>query len=161
MLLLRISPASLASIWPVILTELIRPFSSPLTTSASHDTLRVLLSILKVVDLAVLLDVQDFHLHQWMFILESPPDGSTDKPDEDIDENEPLFEPLCGRLAAAVVTGKSAAVVEHSGSSRLPIINVRDVKDAEALARLAGVLNHRGHLDSIECTEIDKEEVIR
>lgn len=155
----------------------------------------MLLSILKVVDLAVLLDVQDFHLHQWMFISDFPvveaneyePQSETqesggnqhlnngDKSDiwnehpsssREEKSNTKTFNPICERLAEShddfipKLRKKDTNLDSHHyGGKRRPIINVRNVENAEELSRLANQLNCRGLLDSIECTGIDDEAV--
>lgn len=123
--------------------------------------------MLKVVDLAVLLDIQDFHLHQWMFILESPlqeASGADELQQPDSTEND--FKPLCEQLAAGCSSNSSSSLVvltkcsrseSHIEQKRRPIINVREVKNSEELGRLANALNHRGLLDSIECSGIDEQ----
>ncbi|PFH37119.1 hypothetical protein BESB_035770 [Besnoitia besnoiti] len=94
-LLLRLSSSALTPVWPIVLTELIKVFSSatsaatsprsppasalpasPCSSSsfvqapASAPSLSLLLAALKVVDLAALLDLPEFRLYQWMFVEE-------------------------------------------------------------------------------------------
>ncbi|KAF8817986.1 Dopey, N-terminal domain-containing protein [Cardiosporidium cionae] len=66
-LFLKISSSSLTPVWPVLLTELIRIFSA----KAEKLEESLILAALKVVDLAGVLNIPDFHLYQWMFLSDS------------------------------------------------------------------------------------------
>ncbi|KFH16368.1 Dopey, N-terminal domain-containing protein [Toxoplasma gondii MAS] len=106
-LLLRLSASALTPVWPILLTELIKVFSSasvpavsagapssPLASASPSSppsggtsqptqaaaataaggasvSLSLLLAALKVVDVAALLDLPEFHLYQWMFVEEA------------------------------------------------------------------------------------------
>uniref|UniRef100_A0A0G4IFE5 Uncharacterized protein n=1 Tax=Chromera velia CCMP2878 TaxID=1169474 RepID=A0A0G4IFE5_9ALVE len=62
-LMLCVSPQYLTPLWPVLLTELIKVLSGrPLQDP------QLVLAALKVVDLASVLELPEFHLHQWIFV---------------------------------------------------------------------------------------------
>ncbi|KAL8431657.1 hypothetical protein ACSSS7_005145 [Eimeria intestinalis] len=87
-LLLRLPAASRTPVWPIVLTELIRVFSclsAPIATpggppssstsgsppTAALEAPPLLLAGLKVVELAMLLELPDFTLYRWVFFEEN------------------------------------------------------------------------------------------
>ncbi|KAG8740013.1 hypothetical protein FRC10_004853 [Ceratobasidium sp. 414] len=72
-LLCRLSPHNMSSFWPVILTELIRLFTSALVEPPqdSSDELQLLLAACKCVDLMLVLQTPEFQIHQWMFVTDT------------------------------------------------------------------------------------------
>ncbi|KAG9078206.1 hypothetical protein FS749_009829 [Ceratobasidium sp. UAMH 11750] len=72
-LLCRLSPHNLSSFWPVILTELIRLFTSALVEPPqdNSDELQLLLAACKCVDLMLVLQTPEFQIHQWMFVTDT------------------------------------------------------------------------------------------
>lgn len=72
-LLCRLSPHNLSSFWPVILTELIRLFTSALVEPPADgsDDLHLLLAACKCVDLMLTLQTSEFQIHQWMFVTDT------------------------------------------------------------------------------------------
>jgi len=72
-LLCRLSPRNLSSFWPVILTELVRIFEQTLAAPPQDgsDDLLLILSACKFLDLLVVLQTEEFQVHQWMFITDT------------------------------------------------------------------------------------------
>ncbi|QRW09045.1 hypothetical protein RhiLY_08044 [Ceratobasidium sp. AG-Ba] len=72
-LLCRLSPHNMSSFWPVILTELIRLFTSALVEPLpdASDELQLLLAACKCVDLMLVLQTPEFQIHQWMFVTDT------------------------------------------------------------------------------------------
>ncbi|PLW27497.1 hypothetical protein PCASD_17664 [Puccinia coronata f. sp. avenae] len=80
-LLCRIANQHLGSFWPVILTELTRFFEGIIESIPdSPNVLALALSASKFLDLLLVLQTEDFQIHQWMFITDTidamyPPDS--------------------------------------------------------------------------------------
>ncbi|KAK0466281.1 Dopey, N-terminal-domain-containing protein [Desarmillaria tabescens] len=72
-LLCRLSPHNLTSFWPVILTELYRLFEQVMSTlpSDGSDDLQLILSVCKFLDLLLVLQTEEFQIHQWIFITDT------------------------------------------------------------------------------------------
>jgi len=72
-LLCRLSPHNMSSFWPVILTELIRLFTAALVEPPADgsDDLHLLLAACKCVDLMLVLQTQEFQIHQWIFVTDT------------------------------------------------------------------------------------------
>ncbi|EGO05284.1 hypothetical protein SERLA73DRAFT_82881 [Serpula lacrymans var. lacrymans S7.3] len=72
-LLCRLSPHNLTSFWPVVLTELYRVFEQIITTAPSDgsEDLQLILSASKCLDLLLVLQTEEFQIHQWIFITDT------------------------------------------------------------------------------------------
>ncbi|KAK4051842.1 hypothetical protein OIV83_002547 [Microbotryomycetes sp. JL201] len=78
----RIGNQQLAGLWPVILTELLRLFDSLVDHSVpdKSDLLHLVLSACKFLDLTLVLQTEEFQIHEWMFVTDTvdaiyPPDN--------------------------------------------------------------------------------------
>ncbi|KAM0788392.1 hypothetical protein ACM66B_001530 [Microbotryomycetes sp. NB124-2] len=78
----RIGNQQLAGLWPVILTELLRLFDSVVDHSVpdKSDLLHLVLSACKFLDLTLVLQTEEFQIHEWMFVTDTvdaiyPPDN--------------------------------------------------------------------------------------
>ncbi|GAA5936298.1 Dop1p [Sporobolomyces koalae] len=78
----RIGNQHLAGLWPVILTELLRLFESLVDRKVpdNSDLLQLVLSACKFLDLTLVLQTEDFQIHEWMFVTDTvdaiyPPDS--------------------------------------------------------------------------------------
>ncbi|GAA5992102.1 hypothetical protein JCM5350_006348 [Sporobolomyces pararoseus] len=78
----RIGNQHLAGLWPVILTELLRLFESLVDRKVPEgsDLLQLILSACKFLDLTLVLQTEDFQIHEWMFVTDTvdaiyPPDA--------------------------------------------------------------------------------------
>ncbi|GAA5982369.1 hypothetical protein JCM11641_006959 [Rhodosporidiobolus odoratus] len=78
----RIGNQHLAGLWPVILTELLRLFDSLLDVAVPDDSdlLRLVFSACKFLDLTLVLQTEEFQIHEWMFVTDTvdaiyPPDS--------------------------------------------------------------------------------------
>ncbi|KAH8923425.1 hypothetical protein BT69DRAFT_1350163 [Atractiella rhizophila] len=70
--LCRISNQHLSTFWPVILTELLRLFESLLDSiQCTPDQLSLVLSACKFLDLVLVLQTEEFQIHQWMFLTDT------------------------------------------------------------------------------------------
>ncbi|CDO73123.1 hypothetical protein BN946_scf185007.g177 [Trametes cinnabarina] len=72
-LLCRLSPHNLSSFWPVILTELYRIFEQILENvpSDGSEELGLILAACKLLDLLLVLQTEEFQIHQWIFITDT------------------------------------------------------------------------------------------
>ncbi|TCD67610.1 hypothetical protein EIP91_012242 [Steccherinum ochraceum] len=72
-LLCRLSPHNLSSFWPVILTELYRLFEQIITSipADGSEDLGLILSASKLLDLLLVLQTEEFQIHQWIFITDT------------------------------------------------------------------------------------------
>ncbi|OJT08448.1 Protein dopey [Trametes pubescens] len=72
-LLCRLSPHNLSSFWPVILTELYRIFEQILDNvpGDGSEELGLILSACKLLDLLLVLQTEEFQIHQWIFITDT------------------------------------------------------------------------------------------
>ncbi|KAI5481667.1 cellular morphogenesis-related protein [Pseudohyphozyma bogoriensis] len=78
----RIGNHHLAGLWPVILTELLRLFESLVdqVVPDGSDLLQLILSACKFLDLTLVLQTEEFQIHEWMFVTDTvdaiyPPDA--------------------------------------------------------------------------------------
>ncbi|THH09322.1 hypothetical protein EW145_g2101 [Phellinidium pouzarii] len=72
-LLCRLSPHNLSSFWPVLLAELIRIFEQAMASPPpdGSDSLQSILSACKLIDLLLVLQTEEFQIHQWIFITDT------------------------------------------------------------------------------------------
>ncbi|KAF8079121.1 Dopey, N-terminal-domain-containing protein [Lyophyllum atratum] len=72
-LLCRLSPHNLTSFWPVLLTELHRIFEQAMITlpSDGSEDLQLILAASKCLDLLLVLQTEEFQIHQWIFVTDT------------------------------------------------------------------------------------------
>ncbi|KAH9920216.1 Dopey, N-terminal-domain-containing protein [Epithele typhae] len=72
-LLCRLSPHNLSSFWPVILAELYRIYDQIMQSipGDGSEELSVILSACKLLDLLLVLQTEEFQVHQWIFITDT------------------------------------------------------------------------------------------
>ncbi|KAG8988872.1 hypothetical protein FRB90_002518 [Tulasnella sp. 427] len=72
-LLCRLSPHNMNSFWPVILTEMFRVFEQCISSppADSSEELLVILAACKFLDLVLVLQTEEFQVHQWMFVTDT------------------------------------------------------------------------------------------
>ncbi|KAG5340493.1 hypothetical protein C0989_001400 [Termitomyces sp. Mn162] len=72
-LLCRLSPHNMTSFWPVLLMELYRIFEQAITTLPSDGTedLQLILAASKCLDLLLVLQTEEFQIHQWIFVTDT------------------------------------------------------------------------------------------
>ncbi|KAH9043683.1 Dopey, N-terminal-domain-containing protein [Lactarius pseudohatsudake] len=80
-LLCRLSPHNLDSFWPVILSEMQTMIEVPLDGS---EALPLILSVCKFIDLLLVLQTEEYQMHQWAFITDTI--DAVYRPDEIIPE---------------------------------------------------------------------------
>ncbi|SCZ93044.1 BZ3500_MvSof-1268-A1-R1_Chr6-2g08425 [Microbotryum saponariae] len=81
-LFVRIGNQHLSGLWPTILTDLLRLFDSLVEQSVpdKSDLLQLVHSACKFLDLTLVLQTEDFQIHEWMFVTDTvdamyPPDS--------------------------------------------------------------------------------------
>ncbi|WWC97086.1 hypothetical protein V866_003964 [Kwoniella sp. B9012] len=72
-LMCRISPQHLTNFWPVILTELLRIFELTMDDPPEDESaaLQLVLAACKFLDLLLVIQSEDFQIHQWMFVTDT------------------------------------------------------------------------------------------
>ncbi|KAK7686626.1 hypothetical protein QCA50_010226 [Cerrena zonata] len=120
-LLCRLSPHNLSSFWPVILTEMFRLFEQTLVSlpADGSEDLALVLSASKLLDLLLVLQTEEFQIHQWMFITDTV--DAIYRPDE----WSPIA--LLDRLAEAVgdlPAAEDSKVVDHPATAT-PLVESR------------------------------------
>ncbi|KAI0348103.1 hypothetical protein BDW22DRAFT_1350250 [Trametopsis cervina] len=123
-LLCRLSPHNLSSFWPVILTELLRVFESVLVSlpSDGSEDLSLILAATKLLDLILVLQTEEFQIHQWIFI--------TDTVDAIFPPDRWIPIALLDRLAEVVVQQPSegAAAHAHHAPVDTPLLDQRPMR---------------------------------
>lgn len=69
-LFVKMTLKNLLTMWPGILTEILRLFNFIINSenSVSREVLQVLVAVLKLIDFLLLLSPQEFQLHSWVFV---------------------------------------------------------------------------------------------
>ncbi|KAJ9093061.1 hypothetical protein QFC21_006554 [Naganishia friedmannii] len=72
-MLCRFSSQQLTNFWPMILSELIKIFESAMEDlpKDGSDQLTIVLAACKFLDLLIALQIEDFQIHQWMFLTDT------------------------------------------------------------------------------------------
>ncbi|KAG6911306.1 hypothetical protein DXG01_002145 [Tephrocybe rancida] len=72
-LLCRLSAHNMTSFWPVLLTELYRIFEQAMTAlpSDGSEDLQLILAASKCLDLLLVLQTEEFQIHQWIFVTDT------------------------------------------------------------------------------------------
>jgi len=147
-LLLKTTPGFLTPVWPVVLAELIKILTQSSgvarnTQAGSNEQWELCLAALKVADTASLLEIDEFHLHQWMFMpdLQGTPSALAPAAAPDSMPSEANggghlaeFQPFSVRLTGGAKAGDAAAM-------GAPCITARSVSTAAGFVEAASTLN--------------------
>ncbi|KAL0242321.1 hypothetical protein I308_105950 [Cryptococcus tetragattii IND107] len=124
-LMCRISPQHLTNFWPVILAELLRIFEQTLEElpEDGSEELLLILAACKFLDLLLVIQSEDFQIHQWMFVTDTtdaayPPEEYT--PDAMMDRLAELLTELGSRGGDTEVSPSEPSLVLTSPINRLP-----------------------------------------
>lgn len=169
-LLLKVHYQSLMPLWPIVLAELIKIFRLK-----NHQRLKI--SAMKFVDLASLLDIPEFHLYQWIFVVDffNTKDSTEINDRKYINEelsnrDNILFSPFCNisdsnKNIENSVLGINMKTLDHSLNTekpKFPLIHQRNKTDtSDSFAEIALQLNNNCLLNSIRSSRIDYEKLIR
>ncbi|GAA5921263.1 hypothetical protein JCM3775_002966 [Rhodotorula graminis] len=123
----RIDNQHLSGFWPVILAELLRLFESLIdqTVPDGSDLLLLVFSACKFLDITLVLQTEDFQIHEWMFVTDTvdamyPPDPWL--PQAIMDR---LGDMLSNNSTPASATGSGLDRAETAPSSRSTVIVAR------------------------------------
>ncbi|KAH7100146.1 Dopey, N-terminal-domain-containing protein [Auriculariales sp. MPI-PUGE-AT-0066] len=113
-LLCRLSAHTLASSWPVLVTEMLRVFEQAMSDPPADgsDDLQMILSVCKFVDLLLVLQTVEFQVHEWMFVTDTV--DSVYRPDDWFPES--LLDQL-GEIIGDLPAQKGEAAVSAPASS--------------------------------------------
>ncbi|KIR58136.1 hypothetical protein I314_06101 [Cryptococcus bacillisporus CA1873] len=124
-LMCRISPQHLTNFWPVILAELLRIFEQTLEElpEDGSEELLLILAACKFLDLLLVIQSEDFQIHQWMFVTDTtdaayPPEEYT--PDAMMDRLAELLTELGSRGGDTEASPSEPSLVLTSPINRLP-----------------------------------------
>jgi len=137
-LLCRLSPHTLTSFWPVVLTELIRIFEQVmqvLPPDGSED-LQLILSASKCLDLLLVLQTEEFQIHQWIFITDTV--DAVYRPDDWFPEAmmDQLAE-IAGNLPVTKTqTGNSVPLPTYSDSKQMRQPILSSIRQIESIRDL-------------------------
>ncbi|BGP07694.1 Protein dopey-1 [Rhodotorula toruloides] len=146
----RIDNQHLSGLWPVILTEMLRLFESLANQRVpdGSDTLQLVLSACKFLDLTLVLQTADFQIHEWMFVTDTvdaiyPPDSWVPQAIVDRLGEVIVLQPANGRSSATpapknskIDDGCSGSVLSRSSATaslRRPLIQARQVRSLQEL----------------------------
>lgn len=136
-MLVRYSARNLASFWPVLMTELMRLYDRVATdvhVVSSADGRHLLLSTLKLLDLLVLMQPEEFQIHQWLFITDTI---DAVYPTDDY-QPQTLLDTLATTFAAASTRSTPSTPLRSARNRSLQIGHVRNINE---LAELIPFLN--------------------
>eukprot|EP01071_Lankesteria_metandrocarpae_P013462 Lankesteria_metandrocarpae@DN7213_c0_g1_i1.p1 len=167
-LLLKISPESLTSVWPLLLTELINVFIAATGNSAEEKvppSLALSLAALKVVDLSSLLDLPAFHLYQWIFINDSIRSANLPEGGEEDASVTNYFKPFATMLVQQASQGGSKKKPPDAKQSkeqdkvvrRGPLVRSRAVTTKEELASAAEALDSNFVSSTLKGQKVDMD----
>ncbi|KAJ3062647.1 hypothetical protein HK102_008700, partial [Quaeritorhiza haematococci] len=109
-LVCRISMVHLANLWPILLTEMIRLFTIFLKSNDSEkQDLAVFLAACKLLDLLMVLSVEEFQWHQWIFITET------------LEALNDIANPKSGQIPYALVDGLATLWSEQPQQRQLEL----------------------------------------
>ncbi|KAG8901218.1 hypothetical protein FRB99_005473 [Tulasnella sp. 403] len=118
-LLCRLSPHNMNSFWPVILTEMFRVFEQCMASPPSDgaDDLTVILAACKFLDLVLVLQTEEFQVHQWMFV--------TDTVDAVYRPESWMPESIMDQLAEIIADLPD--VRGHAASANVPVVEAHHI----------------------------------
>ncbi|WFC98039.1 hypothetical protein MYAM1_000760 [Malassezia yamatoensis] len=152
-LLCRFASQHLAGFWPVILTELLRLFGKARAELPRDqtDAMHLLFSTSKLADYLLTLQTEDFQIHQWLLISDTP--DAIDPPREWIPDS--LLDCI-GRMAAehtGQVTMDPFQI--KPGSLRKPILQISRADDIASLKPFFLFVSKTTYNDQVESSGID------
>ncbi|KAL5535972.1 hypothetical protein ACEPAF_4066 [Sanghuangporus sanghuang] len=145
-LICRLSPHNLSSFWPVLLSELIRIFSQVMAEAPSDgsDALQAVLAACKLIDLLLVMQTEEFQIHQWIFITDTV--DAIYRPDDWFPEAimDQLSE-MVGDLPASDSRGRQTSGFRlpdsvSSAGARQPLLS--SVKQIDSIRDLAPFFAH-------------------
>lgn len=162
--LVRFDTRHLTSFWPVLMTELMRLFdgiASEVDRVGSADGRALLLSTLKLLDLLVLVQPEEFQLNEWLFI--------TDTIDAVYPSDDFQSETLLDGLSTALQRDSSkhshtpSAVTggEKGRKRKLQLGQLRSISSVGELVPFLNAISQNAFEATYEDREVDEEDVER
>ncbi|ORX62705.1 hypothetical protein DM01DRAFT_1314259 [Hesseltinella vesiculosa] len=139
-LLLRFSQKHLVNFWPVLISELMRLFSSYLTSLQDRpEEATIALAGCKFLDLVCTLELDSFQVYQWMFICDTI--DVMIKQQQDMDDCMAMIDKLDAKLMqgeetkreTAVSTGLRQELVTTFGGKRRPMLTMTSISSIQQL----------------------------
>ncbi|CBQ68744.1 related to DOP1-strong similarity to developmental regulatory gene, dopey (dopA) [Sporisorium reilianum SRZ2] len=164
-LLVRYSARNLASFWPVLMTELMRLYdqvaTEPESMQQSADGRNLLLSTLKLLDLLVLIQPEDFQINEWLFVTDTidavyPADDF--QPETLLDSLSTTFSKQ-GKGASSHSRTAAAAVGSSGLKRRLQIGRLRTVSSVAELVPFLNSVSQNAFEGNYSDKPIDFEDV--
>ncbi len=164
-LLVRFSARHLTSFWPVLMTELMRLYDGVAAEEGgsglkdSEDGRALLLGTLKLLDLLVLLQPEDFQINEWLFI--------TDTIDAVYPSDDFQPETLLDSLSSTFQREQSnqhprSTSVNANGKGdkrRLQIGRLRTIKSVGELVPFLNSVSQNAFEGNYENRDVDREDV--
>lgn len=152
-LLVRVSPEYMQTVWPLVLMEIFRTFEDSLDSA-------LLLSACKFIDLALVLQPQNFLLYQWCFVsqesdnskiitneMKSPTTNNYDDSDGDIDYNIRTAQSSpYSRCSGYKIKVESETEIEYTQISDMDTLSDNKLKSQISLSRKIESVKSRGKL---------------
>eukprot|EP00761_Pharyngomonas_kirbyi_P012956 gb/GECH01012983.1/.p1 GENE.gb/GECH01012983.1/~~gb/GECH01012983.1/.p1 ORF type:complete len:1803 (+),score=413.66 gb/GECH01012983.1/:1-5409(+) len=133
-LITRISSSSLTTLWPIVVSEMLRVLDT-----ASLQTPDVLLETMNFIDFATVVSPGEFQIYKWAFVGEDVDFNSLNEEQRD----RCFFQPLLEQFSVLPNGGGShATLVEEDSEGRRPMIH-KQPKSLEGLAAVAQTLSSK------------------
>ncbi|WFD29679.1 hypothetical protein MSPP1_000689 [Malassezia sp. CBS 17886] len=148
-LLCRFSSQHLSGFWPIILTELLRIFGAAKThpPAPGSDALQLLFSVAKLADFLVTLQTDDFQIHQWLLVTDTP-DAVVHAPDYAPDA-----------LLDSIALSPPAAPARPRARVRRPLLQASRVDSVDELLPFLARVSRTFFLAQDMCSAVDWDNI--
>ena len=156
-LLCRFASQHLAGFWPIILTELLRLFGKAKTELPKDhsDAIHLLFSTAKLADYLLTLQTEDFQIHQWLLITDTP--DAVDPPAEWIPES--LLDCI-GRVAIEHLDHTPPDPwSEPPPALRRPMLGIARADTMQALEPFFVYVSRAAYANETVCTGVDWDAI--
>ncbi|KAJ3334101.1 hypothetical protein HDU76_010223 [Blyttiomyces sp. JEL0837] len=140
-LIIRMSTHHLNNLWPILLTELIRVFGVYLRDQGTKDDLLIFFAACKLVDLLIVLGVEEFQWHKWIFVSETVEEFVAK---DSLPRNASLVDKLTISWNiddGGVLPDGSSMNVLPGTVTRKPLLHMKKIKDKSELIPFVQRLN--------------------
>ena len=156
-LLCRFASQHLAGFWPIILTELLRLFGKAKSElpKDNTDAMQLLFSTSKLADYLLTLQTEDFQIHQWLLITDTP--DAVHPPQEWVPES--LLDCI-GRVAIEQLGHPAEdAYAEKPGPQRKPMLAMSRADTMAALEPFFVYVSRVSYDNEFVCSSIDWDNI--
>ena len=156
-LLCRFASQHLTGFWPIILTELLRLFGMAKTElpQDNTDSMHLLFSTSKLVDYLLTLQTEDFQIHQWLLITDTP--DAIDPPPEWLAES--LLDAIGNLAIEHNRTATPEPYVCEPGHKRRPMLQTARADTAAALVPFFMHASEAFYDNEYTCSELDWDNI--